>query len=184
MLRHTIDQMDAWSRAQLVTQSETNNPYFCTPYGQVTYSNIGSVGVTAGTALSKETLDQIYNVFHMEDKTEMNKHETKIDQYGFEKIIQNRSAVIVFWTDKTKTVVKRKEDDCDDIYAAVAQALAKKVYGCNSAFHKMVDRTTEYHITHIETPYKDSLDAFKKMCDDIRNLSRPKRKDKYSKDKD
>lgn len=138
--------MDAWSAAQLATQSKANDPYFCTPYGQVRYSDITATDrsdFTTGTSSLRETLDRIYNGFHMEDKTEMNKQETKIDQYGFEKIIQNGSAVIVFWTDKTKTVVKLKEDDRNDIYAAVSQALAKKIYKNNSSFHKKIDKVLQ-----------------------------------------
>ncbi len=55
------------------------------------------------------------------------------------KVIWNDDAVIVFWSDKTKTVVKRMEADEDDIYSAVAQALAKKIYGGTGAFHGAVD---------------------------------------------
>lgn len=55
------------------------------------------------------------------------------------KIIFNQKACIVFWKDGTKTIVKRKENDKFDKYAAVAQAIAKHQYGSTSAFHKMVD---------------------------------------------
>ena len=55
------------------------------------------------------------------------------------KIIFNQKACIVFWKDGTKTIVKRKENDKFDKYAAVAQAIAKHLYGSTSAFHKMVD---------------------------------------------
>lgn len=58
------------------------------------------------------------------------------------KVIANEKAVIVFWLDGTKTVVKKMDTDPNDIYSAVAQALAKKIYGSTTQFHKMVDDTT------------------------------------------
>lgn len=172
MSRHTIDQMDAWSAAQLAMQSKANDPYFYTST------------TATGTSSLRKALERTYNAYYMEDKTEMNKHETKINQYGFEKIIQNGSAVIVFWTDKTKTVVKLKEDDQYDIYAAVAQALAKKIYGCNSVFHKMVDKVTEDHTIpmDMELLKASTIDSFKKFWDGVWNLSHPKGTDRYSGD--
>ena len=55
------------------------------------------------------------------------------------KVIWNDDAVIVFWSDKSKTVVKRMDLDEDDIYAAVAQAVMKKLYGGTGFFHRHVD---------------------------------------------
>lgn len=65
------------------------------------------------------------------------------NRYQIEKIIVNGPATIVFWNDGTKTVVKRSdalEAGLFDIHAAVAQALAKKIYGSTSHFHKIVDK--------------------------------------------
>jgi len=56
------------------------------------------------------------------------------------KIIQNGPVVIVFWKDKTKTIVRKKPDDPDDIYSAVAQAFMKKWCGSTSHFHKCIDK--------------------------------------------
>ena len=67
------------------------------------------------------------------------------------KVIWNDNAVIVFWSDKTKTVVKKMESDNDDIYAAVAQALAKKIYGGTGNFHTKVDKVFQDHRTGIAT---------------------------------
>lgn len=61
-------------------------------------------------------------------------------RYTIKKVIQNGNATIVFWADKTKTVVRRKNDDVFDLYAAVAQALAKKMYGSTMFFHKQIDK--------------------------------------------
>lgn len=57
------------------------------------------------------------------------------------RIICNGPATIVFFDDKTKVVVKRNKDDQQDIYAAVAFAVMKKLYGSNSRFKKIVTNT-------------------------------------------
>ena len=60
------------------------------------------------------------------------------------RIIRNGNATIVMWADGTKTVVKKSADDPEDDYAAFTAALAKKVYGNNSHFKKMLkERTVE-----------------------------------------
>ena len=56
-----------------------------------------------------------------------------------EKIVKNGPATIVFWSDGTKTVVKRAIGERDDDYAAFCAALAKKVYGSNSAVKKVLN---------------------------------------------
>ena len=70
------------------------------------------------------------------------------------KIIQNGPAFIVFWDDRTKTVIKKAEFDEDDIYAAFGQALAIKLYGTNSYVHKMVNDIYEDH-TRFKYPLSD-----------------------------
>lgn len=55
-------------------------------------------------------------------------------------IISNGPATIVFWNDGTKTVVKCDIYDEDDLYDAVANAIAKKVFGSTSKFHRIVDK--------------------------------------------
>ena len=67
-------------------------------------------------------------------------------------IFQQKKACIVFWADGTKTVVKRKETDKFDKYSAVAQAIAKHLYGSTSTFHKMVDSVA---VSHVMTKLKD-----------------------------
>lgn len=53
-----------------------------------------------------------------------------------ERIIKSGPATIVFWADGTKTVVKCAEGTEPDDYTAFCAALAKKVYGSNSALKK------------------------------------------------
>lgn len=70
------------------------------------------------------------------------------------KIIQNGPAYIVFWKDGTKTMIKKKEDDLDDPYAAFGQALMIKIFGTTSGAHKMVDK----HLTIQKTKDKKVMD--------------------------
>ena len=59
-----------------------------------------------------------------------------------DRIIQNGDATIIIWADKTKTVVKRAADEDYNLYAAVAQAVMKKLVGSTSRAHKMIRRKT------------------------------------------
>lgn len=56
-----------------------------------------------------------------------------------DKVIKNGPALVVFWCDGTKTIVKRKKGEKDDLYHAFCAALAKKIYGSNSQIHRMVE---------------------------------------------
>ena len=58
------------------------------------------------------------------------------------RIIRSGIATIVFWDDGTKTIVKRSADTQDDPYAAFCAALAKKVYGSNTAVKRILERKT------------------------------------------
>lgn len=53
--------------------------------------------------------------------------------------------VVVVWTDGDKTMVKRSEKDPDDIYMAFTAALAKKVYGSNSAIKRLINKKENEH---------------------------------------
>ena len=54
------------------------------------------------------------------------------------RIIKNGPAMVVFWKDGTKTVVKRKKGEPDNIYHAFTAALAKKIFGSNSKINSIV----------------------------------------------
>ena len=53
-------------------------------------------------------------------------------------------ATVVFWTDGTKTVVKCAEGTKYDEYAAFCIALAKKIYGNNSALKRAINNHARY----------------------------------------
>lgn len=56
-----------------------------------------------------------------------------------EKIIFNDPVTVVFWTDKTKTIVRKSDNDPYDKYMAFCAALAKKVYENNTQIHKIIE---------------------------------------------
>ena len=58
------------------------------------------------------------------------------DRIEPEKIITNSKATIVFWSDNTKTVVKRYNEEYDK-EKAVAIAYAKKMFGSYRKFKKL-----------------------------------------------
>ena len=63
--------------------------------------------------------------------------------YGVKNIILNPPAMIVFWNDNTKTVVKCREGETFNPYYGFCAALAKKVYGCNARVNKIVDKNIQ-----------------------------------------
>lgn len=67
----------------------------------------------------------------------------KIDENNYypKRIIKNNNAMIVFWNDGTKTIVKRASDELDSDYAAFTAAVCIKIYGSNSALKRIVART-------------------------------------------
>lgn len=60
--------------------------------------------------------------------------------FRVKKIMHNGPATIVFWKDGTKTVVRLKEGDKYDQYAAFTAAVAKRLYGKTVKISEIVDR--------------------------------------------
>ena len=56
-----------------------------------------------------------------------------------ESIDLNGDYTTVHWNDGTHTVVKRAEDEPDNLYAAFCAALAKKLYGSTANVHKLAE---------------------------------------------
>lgn len=57
------------------------------------------------------------------------------------RIFKNGLYTTVMWSDGTKTIVKRGEDEPDDEYTAFTAALAKKLYGSTSAVKRIAEMT-------------------------------------------
>ena len=57
-----------------------------------------------------------------------------------EKVIFNDPATIVYWSDGTKTVVKRQGDDLPDSEKGLAMAICKKVLGNKGNYYKEIKK--------------------------------------------
>ena len=66
--------------------------------------------------------------------------------FGVEQIYVNteKLATTVMWKDGEVTVVKQSPGEQWDVYNAVSAALAKKVYGSNTAYKKMLKEKVVY----------------------------------------
>ena len=77
-----------------------------------------------------------------ENEKEMEKKKEELKDYEPERILRNGPVTVVFWKDKTKTIVRKSENSTDDPYTAFCAALAKKIYGNNSRVKKILDKKT------------------------------------------
>lgn len=78
------------------------------------------------------------------------------------RIFKNGLYTTVMWSDGTKTIVKRGEDEPDDEYNAFTAALAKKLYGSTSAVKRIVGMTKVQ-----SKKYKESSDCAEKDACEI-----------------
>lgn len=58
------------------------------------------------------------------------------------RILKSDNRTIVFWSDGTKTIVKRADDEPDNDYAAFTAALGIRIFGSNSALRRTIKRKT------------------------------------------
>lgn len=90
--------------------------------------------------------------------------------FRVKKIMHNGPATIVFWKDGTKTVVRLKEGDKYDPYAAFTAAVAKRVYGKTVKISEIVDRYSKdlKKIDIPETPPSElSVEELKAAADKL-----------------
>ena len=89
---------------------------------------------------------------------------SRILEDQIDRIIQNGPVTIVMWTDGAKTVVRKADDEEYNLYAAVAQAVLKKLIGSTSRAHKVIKKKTvvqkpkEKKIKEIEVLQNKNLD--------------------------
>ena len=62
------------------------------------------------------------------------------ERFAPNRILKSGNRTIVFWSDGTKTIVKRAEDEPDNDYAAFTAALGIKIFGSNSALRRMIKK--------------------------------------------
>ena len=116
-------------------------------YGRVTlYSFMVFNGI--GT-VSAEPLDGCYEVKLNNDKWPYTYSEKMLEladcketNFCPNQILKSGNRTIVFWSDGTKTIVKRAEDEPDNDYAAFTAALGIKIFGSNSALRRTIKRKT------------------------------------------
>ena len=80
--------------------------------------------------------------FYVDPNAKLPEKETDLKRYTPNRILKSGNRVIVFWTDGTKTIVKRAEDEPDNDYAAFTAALGIKIFGSNSALRRTIKRKT------------------------------------------
>lgn len=98
------------------------------------------------------------------------------ERFGIKQIVENpaKRATAVIWNDGKATVVKRAEDDPDDIYFAVASALAIRAYGSNSAFKKIIDTKYEVYEPKKEKSYtwKKKEKGLSDLRESLKNITK------------
>ena len=86
------------------------------------------------------------------------------------KVIFNKPATIVFWSDGTKTVVKCGENDIYDPEKGLAMAVSKKFLGTNKSHSNYMDEFKKWLPKEEENsdPFEDAIDGLKNLL--ISNL--------------
>ena len=82
-----------------------------------------------------------------------------------EKVIFNEPATIVFWSDKTKTVVKA-ENDTFDPEKGLAMAIAKKSLGNQGNYYNTFKKWLP------KEPDMDAMDTFAVLCKTIKGMKK------------
>lgn len=106
------------------------------------HESMKHINCLCATAIARRPMVPMvrYNEYNIATVDKGTRSLRAISELKVEKIITNGPATIVFWNDRTKTIVKRDNYDEDDLYDAVANALAKKIFGSTSKFHKTIDK--------------------------------------------
>ena len=116
-----------------------NQEYFETVYECV---NCFLIKLTNKLSKDLEHNDNLYKNRTEQYEEAINQLTALYRSIDIEKIIHNKGATIVWFKDEEKVVVKRAKGVKDDIYSAVAYALAKKQHETNTQFKRYVDIKT------------------------------------------
>lgn len=65
------------------------------------------------------------------------------ERFAPSRILKSGNRTVVFWSDGTKTIVKRAEDEPDNDYAAFTAALGIKIFGSNSALRRLIKKSVK-----------------------------------------
>lgn len=107
-----------------------------------------NIKVEASLAPSFNTRSYMPNFFGFGSSTQMHFNRIRssfkklaqlADGYFIKKIIFSDPVTIVFWGDRSKTMVRRSENDRADRKVALIYAIAKRIFGNNTRIHKKID---------------------------------------------
>ena len=95
-----------------------------------------------------KSVEPIFTVSHLVDEANANGklYIGTFNKFGIKKVVVNpkKNATTVIFKDGSVEVVKRHPNDPEaDIYSVVAYAVAKHVYGSNSALKRQIDDKVE-----------------------------------------
>lgn len=116
---------------------------------------VDTVSEGGGTITLKEDgYDFVYSPLWL-DKVEEGKCEVKVIEGRIKDVKFSGPAIIVFWTDGTKTVVKCRKGDKFDPEKGIAMACAKKLLGNEDGYHKEIAKYTNVENSVKAGPPKD-----------------------------
>lgn len=126
------------------------------------------------TVTDKKFYDQIVNLYTSGGREAV--HVTP-KKYQIKRVVANpsKNATTVIFMDGEVVVVKKSPDDPEaDIFSVVAYAVAKRIYGSNSAFQREVVKHLDFIDKEFDKAMKqatdeDLINIFKKFADGIRN---------------
>lgn len=163
---HTIDEVYPAIYVTVILESEMDrklDPAINSFYG---LSVTKMLGREMGIRKIEVSIDDIV-AFYIKDETKLEEKIMTDKEKFIPKRINFRSKkdnyyTDVLWADGTVTVVKLKENEDFDEYAAFCAALAKKVFGSTNAVNTIVKKTACYPLTKAQ---KKSVGRMKKAID-------------------
>ena len=117
--------------------------------------------------LIAEKLDELPPAKLFEPEYFKNQYDKSDDKLEIKKVIFNKPATIVFWSDGTKTIVKCGENDIYDPEKGLAMAVAKKFLGTNKSHSNYMDEFKKWLPKEEEPsdPFEDFRDSNKKLAE-------------------
>lgn len=146
MLKHLRDEIDAHSYAKAYID-------YCKNDKTATISTINTQPPYA--EYTKLIFDSAYGSTNLYEQCKLE----------IKKVIFNKPATIVFWSDGTKTIVKCGENDIYDPEKGLAMAVAKKFLGTNKSHSNYMNEFKKWLPKE-----EDKLDPFEDAIYGLKNL--------------
>lgn len=138
-------------------------------YTNYTPADIWPNMIKGGLTISPD--DRIAKARELKKEFTIAKYTPKSIEYS-----ADHTTVVVIWSDGDKTIVRRSANDPDDIYMAFTAALAKKIFGSNSAVKRVIrDKTNEHQPKKKKNnaTFDAVLDAFQTLAKAANRFSMP-----------